>query len=72
MNVKEWMNLKIINLDDPQEKRILKKGDKFLFGKNMAAQKENKKKGDEIWYFRVIKKKKNNIEYVMESQKLEV
>lgn len=72
MKTREWASLRIINFNDPKDKRKLKKGDKFLYGKNMISQKENKKIGDDISYFQIIDVKKGgNIEYVLKNDILE-
>lgn len=71
MKIKDWMMLRIYNLEDSKEKRPLRKGDKFLYGKNMTGQKENKKKGDDISYFEVIKIDGDKIEYCLKYDKLE-
>jgi len=44
-------------------KEVLRVGDVFLTGSSMIGQKERKKIGDEVSYFKVIKIEDNNIEY---------
>lgn len=72
MKARDWINLKFVDFNDPRETRKLKKGDMFLYGKNMKTQKENKKMGDMVSYYVVIDVKKNgNIEYILKNSILE-
>jgi len=41
----------------------LKIGDKFLYGRSVILQKQNKIEGQEITYYEVINKSQNGIEY---------
>lgn len=50
----------------------LKVGDKFLYGQSMKRQVDEKKVGDMISYYKVIKVKPNgNVEYIPVYEKLE-
>lgn len=54
----------------------LEEGDCFLTGEHMINQKQNKNPSDQISYYKVFKKRENNIEYgevfdILESEKKE-
>ena len=70
MNKYHWLRLK--EVEDPI-KMVLQKGDKFLYGSHMIAQKDTKKIGEQITYFEVINSEKEgkNIEYVQIFEMLE-
>ncbi len=58
MKISKWRSLKVVkNLETINE------GDCFLMGERVAEQKETKKIGDEISYYKILKKGKN-IEYI--------
>ena len=63
MNKYQWLRLK--EIEDPLEMN-LNEGDLFLYGVYVIAQKDLKKIGDQITYFKVLKseKKGKNIEYI--------
>ena len=60
----EFMRMKEIEDKKEEEMDELEKGDYFLYGKNLIAQKQNKIVGQQISYFEVIDKKSHGgIEY---------
>lgn len=59
MKINEWRRLKEVeSLDN------LKVGDFFLMGEYIIGQKEEKKPGQEITYYKVLNKKGKSIEYI--------
>jgi len=57
MKISEWRLLKVV-----EDLEKLNEGDCFLMGESVSAQKENKKTGDEISYYRLLRKEKS-VEY---------
>lgn len=55
---------KLIEIEDDNT-LMLKQGDIFLYGKNMIAQKSNKDVGQEISYFKLVKKDGLKVEYTI-------
>jgi hypothetical protein len=55
--------MRIPEFEDLDDTSKLQLGDKFLYGKNVIWQKQNKKDGDEICYYEVIAKSSIGIEY---------
>lgn len=53
--------------DSPKKPKV---GDIFLDGEKMKGQKLKKEKGDSICYYRIISVKGNNIEYMLQYDKL--
>jgi hypothetical protein len=57
----KWLKLREVeNLINAK----LLEGDLFLYGKSMIGQKDIKEMGQQITYFKVIKSKGKNIEYI--------
>lgn len=63
MKVAEFRSTRRLKYDD--DFRKLEVGDTFLMGEQMTLQVEKKKKGEEVSFFKVIKKEGNNVEYVL-------
>lgn len=61
MNISEFS--KLPEFEDMDDMGRLEVGDKFLYGNNVKAQKQNKKMGDEICYYVVISKSDIGVEY---------
>ncbi len=63
MNKYKWLRLK--EIEDPLKMR-LKKGEQFLYGVSMLAQKDTKKVGQQITYFEILNSKNEgkDIEYI--------
>jgi len=57
----KWLKLKRIEEDGDETK--LRLNDLFLSGGAVVAQIENKVIGDQITYYKIIKKENNSIEY---------
>lgn len=73
MQKNKWLRLK--EIEDPF-KIDLKEGSFFLYGSATIGQKETKKVGDQIVYYKILKKEGSNVEYiqvfdVLEEDKLE-
>ena len=61
MRKHRWSRIKKIEEDDMSKLRI---NELFLAGDAVVAQLESKNVGDNITYYKVIKKQGNNIEYI--------
>ena len=57
----KWLRIKQINEDNDENK--LKMNDIFLSGEATIAQLENKVIGDQITYYKIIKKGDRSVEY---------
>ena len=57
-----WLRIKTINEEEDLLK--LRLNDIFLTGESVIGQLENKNIGDEISYYKIIKKEEKNIEYI--------
>lgn len=73
MQRSRWLRLK--EIEDPL-KMVLKENEVFLHGNAMIGQKETKKIGDQIVYYKVIRKEGKTIEYtqifdILEEDKIE-
>lgn len=68
MKKNKWLRLK--SVDDPMNLN-LEKGELFLHGNRMINQKEVKKIGEEITYFKVLESDGNRMEYIQIFDKLE-
>lgn len=69
--MKQFIFQKLPEITNESQMKLLKKYDRFLYGKSMVAQKESKDVGQEITYFEVIKNEGLNIEYKPIYDKLE-
>lgn len=63
MKKARWSRIKQIGEDD--DLLSLRVNDIFLTGNTVIGQLENKIVGDEISYYKIIKKNKTNVEYIM-------
>lgn len=63
MRASIFKRLPIIDRDEEEKMDLLDVGEAFLFGRHMIDQRENKKAGQPISYYRVIGKSKNGVEY---------
>ena len=68
MKIVDWKRIR--KIEEMIESKGLRVGDKFLTGKSMINQLENKKVGDVISYFKIINIGKN-VEYMLITDKLE-
>jgi len=55
--------MKLPELKDEDDITKLKIGDRFLYGRSVINQKQDKKDGSTLTYFEVISKSQNGIEY---------
>lgn len=65
MRKTEFMRMKEIEdaIEDAEKMDELEKGDIFLYGKSLIAQKQTKIVGQSISYFQIIKKEGSRVEY---------
>lgn len=61
MRLNIFKKLKVINEEEKMNE--LNVGDCFLYGNSIIGQKENKKDGDSITYYKVINKSERGVEY---------
>jgi hypothetical protein len=54
---------RLLIIEEEKEMNKLNVGDYFLYGKSIITQRENKKPGQPITYYEIIRKSHNNIEY---------
>lgn len=55
--------IRLPEFEDEDDMNKLEVGDFFLYGNNVKGQKQNKKDGEEICYYEVIRKSNMGIEY---------
>jgi hypothetical protein len=55
--------MKMIEIEEAEKMDELNKGDVFLYGTSLIAQKQNKTVGQSISYFQIIQKEGSRIEY---------